>query len=85
MIVDTSAIMAALLGETEAALFISMIEAAEDVRISAGNCVELAITATRRDQPIAIEKIDQFLAMGGITIEPVTAEQALIARQAHFA
>lgn len=83
MIVDTSALMAILLGEDEAVEFNRILASATDVRISAGNFLELVITATRQGLPTTLQKVDELLAIYGIRIEPVTGDQAMIAREAH--
>jgi ribonuclease VapC len=84
MIVDTSALMALLLDEPEAELFNLLMASANDLGISAGNFLELTITATRRPKPFAIATIDRLIEQFRITIEPVTIEQAHLARQAYL-
>ncbi len=84
MIIDTSVLMAILLNEPEAGYFNLTLASAPDVRMSAGNVVELTIAATRRPNPFSMVTIDGLLDQFSITIEPVTAEQAQIARLAHL-
>jgi len=52
------------------------------VRISAANYVEAAIYVDRNGDEIRRAMLDTFLGEFEIRIEPVTAEQALLARQA---
>jgi len=84
MIVDTSALMALLLNEAEAERFNFILAAAVDVQMSAGNFLELTIAATRRPKPFALKTIDRLIEQFRITVEPVTLEQAQIARQAYL-
>lgn len=82
MIVDTSAVVAILLSETDAQRFLSPIEAAEIVRMSAANFVEAAIVAESQGGVLGGRHFDAFIRRAGIVIETVTEEQAHIARQA---
>jgi len=82
MILDTSALLAVLLREPEAAQFASAIERAGIVRMSAANYVEAAIYVDRNGDEVRRAMLDTFLAEFSIRIEPVTVEHALLARQA---
>ena len=82
MIVDTSALLALLLGEPEAQRFASSIESASVVRMSAASYVEAAIYLDRNLDEVRRAMLDTFLGEFSIRIEPVTVEQALFARQA---
>jgi ribonuclease VapC len=82
MILDTSALLAILLREPEAERFAISIENAAVVRLSAASYVEAAIYVDRNADEIRRAMLDTFLAEFSIRIEPVTAEQALLARQA---
>jgi len=82
MILDTSALLAVLLLEPEAPRFASTIERAGVVRLSAASYVEAAIYVDRNGDEVRRAMLDTFLAQFSIRIEPVTAEQALFARQA---
>jgi ribonuclease VapC len=82
MILDTSALLAVLLNEPEASLFASVIENANVVRISAASYVEAAIYVDRNGDEVRRAMLDTFLGEFSIRIEPVTAEQAILARQA---
>ncbi|MDP9172141.1 MAG: type II toxin-antitoxin system VapC family toxin [Acidobacteriota bacterium] len=82
MILDTSALLALLLNEPEAGRFASAIESAPSVRISAAGYVEAAIYVDRNGDEVRRAMLDTFLQQFSIRIEPVTAEHALLARQA---
>ena len=77
MIVDTSALIAILRAEPEARAFAIAIADADHRRISAANYLEAAmvIDGSRR--------FDDLLREAAIAIEPVTAEQAKVAREAY--
>ena len=83
MIVDTSALMAILLGETEAVAFAKMLDTAGDLSISAATYVELSIVIDARKIPALSNQIEEILDRYDIYVEYVTAEQARIARQAY--
>jgi len=83
MIVDTSAVLAILKMEPEATAFAQAIEATSTVRISAATWLELCIVADGYRNPAIRTRLDQILENPVIVIEPVTAEQAQIARQAY--
>jgi len=82
MIIDTSALLAVLLLEPEAERFAAAIESAGVVRISAASYVEAAIYVDRNGDPVRRAMLDTFLGEFSIRTEPVTVEQALLARQA---
>jgi ribonuclease VapC len=82
MILDTSALAAILFGEPEAAGFAKLIHDADSCLISAGNFLELCIVVEAQLGPEASRQCDMFLQRAGIVIEPVTVEQAHLARQA---
>lgn len=83
MVVDTSAVLAILLGEDDAEEYASAIEAAEARRMSAANYLEAAIVIDNRGDAIARCEFDTFFRRAGIVIEAVTFEHAEIARQAY--
>lgn len=82
MIVDTSALMAILLGEPEGPAFTRTILEAADVGLSSANHLELTIVAARRKSLRAIEEADALLAKLAIEILPVTLEDGRVAREA---
>ena len=83
MIVDTSALIAILRAEPEARAFAIAIADADRRRISAANYLEAAIVIDGSHDPIASRRFDDFLREAAIAIEPVTAEQAKVAREAY--
>lgn len=82
MILDTSALLAILLEESDAHRFAAALEAADEVRLSAASYLEAAIHVEKNGDEIRRAMLDTFLTDFAIQIEPVTAAQALIARQA---
>jgi ribonuclease VapC len=83
VIVDTSALIAILRGEPEARVCAQAIEAAPRCRISAANFLEAAIVIDDSRDPIASRRLDDLVKEAGIVVEPVTAAQANIAREAY--
>jgi ribonuclease VapC len=83
MIVDTSAIVAILRDESEAPLFAEALAGAKIRRVSAVNYVEAAAVIDGSRDPIASRRFDDFFREASFSIEAVTADQALIAREAY--
>jgi ribonuclease VapC len=83
MVIDASAILAILLGERDAATFAQAIENADDRRMSAAGYLEAALVIDNRGDAVAQREFDRFFLRSGITIEPVTLEQARLAREAY--
>jgi ribonuclease VapC len=83
MIIDTSAVLAILLNERDAAMLASAIENAGERRMSAASYLEAAVVIDNRGDAVARREFDRFFQRSGIIIEPVTLEQAQIARQAY--
>jgi ribonuclease VapC len=84
MIVDTSALVALLRGESDAPRFARALASfGSPKRISAANFLETAIVIDGSRDPIASRRLDEVMAKAGLAIEPVTAEQAHIARGAY--
>ncbi len=82
MILDTSALAAIFFGEPEATLYTQLIHGADRCLMSAANFVELSIVIEGQIGPDAGRQFDAFFRRAGIVIEPVTVEQAHLARQA---
>jgi len=83
MIIDTSAVIAILRDEPEAASYARSIADAADRRVSAVNFVESAVVIDANHDPIATRRFDDFITEANIFIEPVTEIQAKIARDAY--
>jgi len=82
MIVDTSAIIAILFNEDDAETYAEAMTQADSCRISAATFVETAIVVEAQTKNNGSRQLDAFIRRAGIIIEPVTEEQAHIARQA---
>ena len=83
MIVDTSAVLAILFDESDAATYARAISEADSRRMSAANFVEAAIVVEVQTKAGGSRQFDAFFRRAGIVIEPVTEEQAHVARQAY--
>ena len=83
VIVDSSALLAVLHDEPEAAAFLRAIYAAEECRISAANFFEAAIVVDAGRSPVASRRFDDLIQAAQIVIEPVTEAQVRIARVAY--
>ncbi|MGH9600439.1 MAG: type II toxin-antitoxin system VapC family toxin [Terracidiphilus sp.] len=83
MIVDTSAIVAILKGEPETPALAAAMEAANVLRISAASYLEASIVADGCRDPRLSARFDEIVEHPKFVVEPVTAEQAKIARQAY--
>ena len=85
MIVDSSAVLAILFAEPDAPLYAEAIVEADVCRISAANWLETAIRVDSGSTAIGANAFDDFIRESAIEIEPVTAEQASLARAAYRA
>lgn len=83
MILDTSAIVAILRAEPEAAACAKAIESAGVRRLSAASYVEVGAVIDRAGDAIASRRVEELLSVSGIEIEAVSAAQARIAREAY--
>ncbi len=82
MIIDTSAIVAILFNEDDADIYARAITKADSCRVSAATFVEAAIVVAAQTKNVGSNQLDAFFRRAGIIVEPVTEEQAHIARQA---
>jgi ribonuclease VapC len=82
VIIDTSAMVAILYREPEAAAFIQRIHDADSCRISVATWVELAMVVESQLGPDGMRQAEAFFRRAGITIEPVTVGHGELARQA---
>jgi ribonuclease VapC len=83
VIVDSSAIVAILTHEPDWMQLAEILSASRNNRVSAGTFFETAMVLDKRRNPVLSAALDDLLDDAGIEIEPVTAEQARIARQAY--
>jgi len=83
MVIDTSAVLAILLNERDAATFARAIEDCGDRRTSAASYFEAAVVIDNRGDAVAQREFDRFFQRSGIVIAPLTSEQAQIARAAY--
>ncbi|MGH9535250.1 MAG: type II toxin-antitoxin system VapC family toxin [Terriglobales bacterium] len=83
MIVDSSALLAVLRDEPEAAACARALADHQPARISAVNCVESAAVVDGGRGPIAGRRFDELRHEAHVAIEPVTAAQARLARAAY--
>lgn len=82
MVIDTSALIALLGMEPQAARIAAAIEADATRLISAASVLEAAMVIESRYGPDGGRELDLLVARAGLSVEPVTAEQAEIAREA---
>jgi ribonuclease VapC len=83
MIVDTSALLAVLLWEPEAARFVEAMNSAPALRLSVASYLEAAVFVERHGDQIRRAMLDAFLDEFSFQLEPVSVEQARVARQAY--
>jgi ribonuclease VapC len=83
MIVDTSALIAILRAEDDASDMAHAIERARERRISAANYLEAAVVIDGSRDPVASRRFDELVDAAELRVEPVTGEQAQIAREAY--
>ena len=82
MIVDSSALLAILFREPEAARFEHLIATTPRCRLSVANALEAAIVVEGRGGAAAGSELDAFLETAGVELAPVTAEHFGAARRA---
>lgn len=82
MILDTSALVAILYREPEAAAFTQLIHDADVCRMSVANYVELAMVIESQLGPEGMQQAQAFFRRAAIAIEPVTIDHGELARQA---
>jgi ribonuclease VapC len=82
VIVDTSAIIAILFADDDAAIYAEAITRADSCRMSAATFAETAIVVEALTKDNGGRQLDAFMRRAAIGIESVTEEQAHMARQA---
>jgi ribonuclease VapC len=83
VIADTSAIIAILKGEDDAALYARAIATAEARRLSAASYLECGIVLDSQRDPIISRALDEFILEAEFEVQPVTERQARLARLAY--
>jgi len=83
VILDTSAVLAIVLGEPGFEVYVGAISAAPICRISAASFVEASIVAESRIGDQGLRQCDSLFRTARVSVEPVTEEQALLARQGY--
>lgn len=83
MVIDTSALMAILLGESEAESFSQSIAGDSKRLISALSLLEAAIVIHARKGPAGTRELDLLLHAAGVTVVSLDEDQALLARAAY--
>jgi ribonuclease VapC len=82
VVVDTSALIAVLLGEPERDRFVDLLAEADDPLISAATLVEASIVMLAKTGPDGVGDLDDLLAAAAVRCVAVDATQAQIARDA---
>ncbi|MBF6238642.1 type II toxin-antitoxin system VapC family toxin [Nocardia otitidiscaviarum] len=83
MIIDASALLAIVLDEPECADFTHAILVAAEPMMSVVNHLEVVIKADRHPDPVFARRTDQLVRRLRIELQPVSVEQAAIARSAY--
>ena len=83
MILDSSVLVAILRDEPDLMVYTTAIAAANVRRISAGTYVEASIVVDAWRSPVSSRHLDDILRESRVVIEPVTEQQARIAREAY--
>lgn len=84
MIFDTSALIAVLRNEDDAPRFARLLATrGQPKRLSSANWLEAAVVIDGARDAIASRRFDDLVARAGLVIEPVTPEQAAVARAAY--
>lgn len=83
MIVDSSAIIAILKHEPGWEAISESLHTSNNCSMSTATYVEVSIVVDRWKDPVMSRDLDQLIDRFAIALEPLTAEQARIARQAY--
>ncbi len=83
MIIDTSALIAILRAEDDASDMAHAIERAQARKISAASYLETAVVIDASRDPVASRRYDELVDTAELRVEPVTHDQARIARDAY--
>ena len=83
MVLDTSAIIAILEGESEAPRLVASLETADGIWVSAATVVEAGIVVEARRGEFGARELDLLLHRSRVDVVSVTAEHAELAREAY--
>jgi ribonuclease VapC len=83
MIVDSSALIAMLTNEEDGDTLSRVLDGPDAVRMSAASYLETSIVVDAHRDTVLSARLDEMILDSEIVIEPVTVEQARIARQAY--
>jgi len=83
VIVDTSVIIAILKDEPDAAVIGEVLVRSQTSRMSAVSYVEAAVVVDSNQNPVLSRRLDDLLRDLEIGVEPVTLNQARLAREAY--
>ena len=83
MIVDSSALVAVIRQESDAAAIHRALGAARRVRMSAANYLEASVVIDGARDPVARREVDGYLERMDIEVVPLTPDQARVAREAY--
>lgn len=83
IVVDTSAIMAILLDEIEAAAFRQVLSLQRDVRLSAMTDYEARLLALRRGRQRLTAEYETLFEVGGFAVEPFAQDDSIRAFEAY--
>lgn len=82
MIVDTSALVAVILGEPDAERYLDAMAAADELSVSAASLVEALIVVEAKQGPEASDDLQALLAELEAQVEPLDESQAILASRA---
>lgn len=83
MVIDSSALLAILLGEPEAELFSRAIAGDTKRLLSAVSALEAAIVTRARKGPAGLRELDLLFHAAGLSVVSFDADQVLLARAAY--
>jgi ribonuclease VapC len=83
VIVDSSALVAIVRAEPDAPRYAAALVSTNRAAMSAVNYVEAAVVVDSARDPVASRRFDELVKVAGIDVVEVTAEQAILARQAY--
>ena len=82
MVIDSSAVLAILLGEGDSAFYATTIEEAEDLEMSAVSALEVTLVIGARKRERGLAALDRFMDTSRIRIVAFDNEQLRLARDA---